>query len=427
MHSNFKEAERQYDRVRLLGAGAFSSIWVAKPKNRISCAHNQSQQDDGKCDCVAMKSTVISERSDPEYALLFAEREVQILRELDHPNIMKVVQEFPFENSSVFCVALKLASGPTLEQLVECGGALGIPLVQTVTKQLISALSYMHSHAVIHRDIKPDNVIISGTHLSDDANWCDDYDDPQVQQYLPNWQATLIDFGFAVALKPGDINKFVQSNNETKTSNMNELRSNYTRKMSLEHKLTHGVTGTDHDISVSKIQIVDLASLGNRNYAAPEILKTIHKQKGQPTGHNVSNYGMTADAYSLGALLRYILTGVPPEYTIEEYISRKNNLVGKVADFLSSISFSYCRSKTKADGSEKKRKRWKRFKRNHCVPKDAANLVHLLTMRDVKQRMTVRNAQTHPWIKLKNEDDPSVHEELQFLTDVLEETKILST
>jgi serine/threonine protein kinase len=285
----------------------------------------------------------------------------------------------------------------------------------------------MHSHAVIHRDIKPDNVIISGTHLSDDANWCDDYDDPQVQQYLPNWQATLIDFGFAVALKPGDINKFVQSNNETKTSNMNELRSNYTRKMSLEHKLTHGVTGTDHDISVSKIQIVDLASLGNRNYAAPEILKTIHKQKGQPTGHNVSNYGMTADAYSLGALLRYILTGVPPEYTIEEYISRKNNLVGKVADFLSSISFSYCRSKTKADGSEKKRKRWKRFKRNHCVPKDAANLVHLLTMRDVKQRMTVRNAQTHPWIKLKNEDDPSVHEELQFLTDVLEETKILST
>ncbi|MFN9979208.1 MAG: hypothetical protein ACK53Y_04810, partial [bacterium] len=86
VHSNFKEAERQFDRVRLLGSGAFSSIWVAKPKNRVSCAHHQSQQDSGKCDCVAMKSTVISERSDPEYALLFAEREVQILRELDHPN-----------------------------------------------------------------------------------------------------------------------------------------------------------------------------------------------------------------------------------------------------------------------------------------------------------------------------------------------------
>jgi hypothetical protein len=61
---------------------------------------------------------------------------------------------------------------------------------------------------------------------------------------------------------------------------------------------------------VSKIQIVDSASLGNRNYTAPEILKTVHKQKGHPTGHNVSKDGMAAEAYALGALLRYILTGV---------------------------------------------------------------------------------------------------------------------
>lgn len=429
VHSIFKEAERLFDRVRLVGAGAFSSIWVAKPKQRIPCPQHHSQQgDDCMCDCVALKSTVIRDRSDPEYALLFAKREVQILRELDHPNIMKVVQEFSFQNSSVFSVALTLATGPTLEQLVECGGALGIPFVQTVTKQIISALSCMHSHAVIHRDIKPDNVIITGAILTDDANWCDDYDDPNVQQVLPKWHAILIDFGFAVALRPEDLKKNVPNSNTTKTNNINELRSNYTRRMSLEQKLTHGATGTDHDISVSKIQLVDLASLGNRNYAAPEILKTIHKQKGQVTGHNVSNYGMTADAYSLGALLRYILTGVPPEYTIEEYISRKNNLVGTVADFFSALSSHLnCWSKSKSDGLEKKKKRRKRFKRNHLVPKDAANLVHLLTMRDTQHRMTVRNAQTHSWVKLKNEDDPSVHEELTFLTGVLEETKILST
>ena len=99
---------------------------------------------------------------------------------------------------------------------------------------------------------------------------------------------------------------------------------------------------------------------------------------------------MAADAYALRALLRYILTGVPPGYMIEEYISRKNNLEGKVADLFSSISFLHCRSESKADGSKKKKNRRKRFKRNHCVPKDAANLVYLLTLRDVKHRMIVR-------------------------------------
>lgn len=422
------EAERLYDHVRLLGSGAFSSIWVAKPKQRIPCPHHYSQQVDCTCDYVAMKSTVIAQRGDPEYALEYAEREVQILRELDHPHIMKVLHEFPFHESPVFSVALTLASGPTLEQLVERGGALGIPFVQHVTKQLISAISYMHSHAVIHRDIKPDNVIIMGANLCDDANWCDQYDDRHLQESLPKWNAILIDFGFAVALKPDDIKKSVSNSDPSKTSEMSKLRSRYSRQMSLDQKLSPGATALDNDVSVSKIQVVDLASVGNRNYAAPEILKTLHKQKGNPSGHNVSNYGMTADAYSMGALLRYMLTGVPPEYTIEEYIARKNNFVTTAANFLSSLTLFSCRSKAKSakesDGLDKKTHRRKRFKRNDSVPKEAANLVHLMTMRDTQHRLTIRSAQAHPWIKLKEESDPSVHAPLQFLDSC--EKQILS-
>jgi len=316
---------------------------------------------------------LIIERGDSDIALKFAKREVQILLELDHPNIIKVVREFPYLDSPVFSVALTLASGPTIEELVEYRGALGIPFAQNVAKQLISALAYMHSRAVIHRDVEPDNVIIVGASLSEDANWCDSYDDPHVQKLLPQWKAMLLDFGLAKALAPENI----------------------------QRKDIETTTTTESD------QVLDSAAEGNKKYVAPEVLNALHTRRGSIKGENTSSYGTAEDAYSLGALMRYMLTGVPPEYIIDEYVSCLNIVFVDAANWFSFSPTLVCCNR---------RKRVKRrFKQDDDIPKDASDLIFSLTIKNTKNRLTIRHAQCHPWIKLKEDDDPSVHAPIKFL------------
>jgi serine/threonine protein kinase len=382
-------------------------VWVAKPKEKNPCL-NHSRREKCTCCCVAIKSTLIIERGDSDIALKFAKREVQILLELDHPNIIKVVREFPYLDSPVFSVALTLASGPTIEELVEYRGALGIPFAQNVAKQLISALAYMHSRAVIHRDVEPDNVIIVGASLSEDANWCDSYDDPHVQKLLPQWKAMLLDFGLAKALAPENIQrKDIETSNSSVLHKMNSIRSKFAAKMSLNDKLYFKSEAQDPTTTTESDQVLDSAAEGNKKYVAPEVLNALHTRRGSIKGENTSSYGTAEDAYSLGALMRYMLTGVPPEYIIDEYVSCLNIVFVDAANWFSFSPTLVCCNR---------RKRVKRrFKQDDDIPKDASDLIFSLTIKNTKNRLTIRHAQCHPWIKLKEDDDPSVHAPIKFL------------
>jgi serine/threonine protein kinase len=385
------DCERLYKHVSLLRCGAFTSVWVAKPKQKNPCLYH-SRREKCTCCCVAVKSTLITERGDSDIALKFAKREVQILLELDHPHIIKVVREFPYLDSPVFSVALTLASGPTIEELVEYRGALGIPFVQNVTKQLISALAYMHSCAVIHRDVEPDNVIIIGASLSDDANWCDSYDDPQVQKLLPQWKAMLLDFSYAKALSPEIIlEKDTAASDSSLLYKMNSIRSRFAVKMSLDEKLYCGP---------------EAVAEGNGCYLAPEVVKELDRRGANFSGQDALNCGTAEDAYSLGAVLRYMLTGVPPQYSIRQYMSLAYLVLSYFAHLLLLLIsiLPFCSRRVR-----------KRYKNDVDVPEEASNLVFFLTIKNTKNRLTIRHAQCHPWIKLKEDCDPDVHSPVKYL------------
>jgi len=120
--------------------------------------------------------------------------------------------------------------------------------------------------------------------------------------------------------------------------------------------------------------------------------------------------------------LRYLLTGVPPEFSIDEYIAQQIHFGEFFANFFSKIHLLSCRPKTSSvmvrnieKHHDPRRRRRKRFKKNGDVHKDAANLVHSLTIRNVQNRLTVRHAQCHRWIQLKTEEDASVFEPPRFL------------
>jgi tRNA A-37 threonylcarbamoyl transferase component Bud32 len=99
----------------------------------------------------------------PEYAAdpLFAERfraEAVTLARLSHPNIATL---FGFvRDASQLCMVMELATGETLGSLLKRTGALSWERAILLTGQMLDALQYAHDHGVVHRDIKPTNLMV---------------------------------------------------------------------------------------------------------------------------------------------------------------------------------------------------------------------------------------------------------------------------
>jgi len=85
-------------------------------------------------------------------------REVSFVRELDHPNIAKV---FDFDHSDgKHFILMKKISGKDLKKLVEEKGLLKSDEIKKIALQISDALSFAHSKGVLHRDVKPSNILI---------------------------------------------------------------------------------------------------------------------------------------------------------------------------------------------------------------------------------------------------------------------------
>ena len=101
----------------------------------------------------------ITETAYEKYLRKFIE-EAQILAKLDHPNIVKVTDIFQ-ENNTAYMV-MPFVNGKTLQQIVNEKGRLGYEKAVNYVAQLSDAINYIHQRDILHRDIKPDNVIITG-------------------------------------------------------------------------------------------------------------------------------------------------------------------------------------------------------------------------------------------------------------------------
>ena len=87
-------------------------------------------------------------------------REATSLSKLSHPNIIKVLECFEANNTVYF--SMEYLDGGSLDELINSRG--GLPESETVryVRQIASALSYMHGQNMLHLDLKPGNVMLSG-------------------------------------------------------------------------------------------------------------------------------------------------------------------------------------------------------------------------------------------------------------------------
>ncbi|XP_074684982.1 serine/threonine-protein kinase 36 isoform X1 [Strix aluco] len=131
----------KYHVLEMIGEGSFGRVYKGRRKHSAQV--------------VALKFIPKVGRSEKELKNL--QREIEIMRGLHHLNIIQMLDSF--ETNKEVVVVTDYAEGE-LFQILEDDGSLPEDQVQTIAAQLVSALYYLHSHRILHRDMKPQNILL---------------------------------------------------------------------------------------------------------------------------------------------------------------------------------------------------------------------------------------------------------------------------
>lgn len=141
--------------------------------NRIVCIKEYFPS--GKCARDTVSYNIYPQTISNEYYYKYREsfeKEARILAELSHPNIVEVIDVFGENNTSY--MVMEYIKGESLQKAVENRGRLPYTEAVNYIAQIADAVDYIHKRHILHRDIKPDNIMLTA-----------------------NYKAILIDFGSA--------------------------------------------------------------------------------------------------------------------------------------------------------------------------------------------------------------------------------------
>ena len=133
----------RYQIIRTIGEGGMANVYLA---------HDLILDRD-----VAVK-ILRGDLSDDEKFVRRFQREAIAASSLSHPNIVEMYDVG--EDDGKYYIVMEYVEGKTLKNLIKKRGGLTLPEVIDIMTQLTSAISCAHDSNIIHRDIKPQNVLI---------------------------------------------------------------------------------------------------------------------------------------------------------------------------------------------------------------------------------------------------------------------------
>lgn len=136
-----------HDHRSILGRGAYGTT------------HRMINTTDGRR--YAVKRLLLSEAKKKGVSTDMLMNECLLLEKLTHPHISRYFLNFYSKNNMYFNIVMELIQGGTLEDKIPGRPPPTELEIVTWAKQMASALSYMHGEGVMHRDLKPDNVMLS--------------------------------------------------------------------------------------------------------------------------------------------------------------------------------------------------------------------------------------------------------------------------
>jgi eukaryotic-like serine/threonine-protein kinase len=132
----------RYRAEKRLGSGGMAEVWCA--------------EDDVLGRRVALKLLGSRFAEDDEFRERFR-REARAAAGLTHPNIVGIFDRGDWDGTPY--IAMELVDGRTLKDLVRERGPLPPDVATNIMLQILSALGYAHRRGIVHRDVKPDNIL----------------------------------------------------------------------------------------------------------------------------------------------------------------------------------------------------------------------------------------------------------------------------
>src|SRR5690625_1844293 len=86
------------------------------------------------------------------------QREVESTIQLSHPNIVNVLDVD--ETDEYQLLVTEMVDGPTLKQYIEDNHEISIDEAVELSVQILKGIEHAHEHGIIHRDIKPQNILL---------------------------------------------------------------------------------------------------------------------------------------------------------------------------------------------------------------------------------------------------------------------------
>src|SRR5690625_4386256 len=157
----------RYQIIRTIGGGGMANVYLAK-----DLILNRD---------VAIKVLRLEFSNDEEFIARF-DREAQSATSLSHPNIVNIYDVG--EEDHILYMVMEYVDGLTLKEYIQKYGPIEVHEALNIMKQVTSAIAHAHANDLVHRDIKPQNILI------------DTYGNVKVT-----------DFGIAVALSATSLTK----------------------------------------------------------------------------------------------------------------------------------------------------------------------------------------------------------------------------
>jgi len=133
--------ENYYTLGKEIGRGGFSVV-----------VEGSSKKNGEKCAIKCIKKTMVEGED-----IKLLRREVQIMKKVNHPNVLKLFEVF--EDEEEFFLVMELVTGKELFDKIVERGQYSEADASHIVRQIVSAVDYLHGQGIAHRDLKPENLL----------------------------------------------------------------------------------------------------------------------------------------------------------------------------------------------------------------------------------------------------------------------------